>query len=315
MSALVDRTCEECEATFQAAPSAVKIGKGRWCSRSCYDRARSRGETQSRAPRTPLVERTCEECQKTFDAKQSVIDKGGARFCQPECYRADRARRLAAQRESRLAAEQEKREQRQREREAKREQKERDRLQATARRRRAATAQRGRTRLSQKPTQQVEREETAEELENQSEPVYAAVELAEFIESRRRETGVTIEALSARVDLISGTEAGSGARSLFRIRDGEAETVGLSLADRITLAAGLILAQTELTPLATGMKCAREMVWTRAELDEEFASEQELERRAVRLLRFSNGYLAAIQGIELSPQEAGEEQMTLAVVT
>jgi endogenous inhibitor of DNA gyrase (YacG/DUF329 family) len=249
-----------------------------------------------------LVTVTCPECDVEFEAKQSAE----RRFCSPECFRADRAKKTAARREERLAVEREQRQQRQREREAARERRHQERRALHQRRANERLAKKTpASGLSEKPKL---RTETSSEyaLESQSDPVFAAVEVADFVEHYRRATGASIDRIATQIERYSSTLTGDGSpqRALYRIRSGECETVDLLTADAVVLGCGTFLPMTDLAAIADSMKLARQMVLTRAELDEETVSTAELERRASSLHRFSIGYLAGRQGIELEPEEA-----------
>lgn len=72
------RICETCGASFDAKPSKILQGKGRYCSRRCY-------QTAPKAPRAVWVERTCEVCSKTFSIKPCFVRRGDGKFCSRDC--------------------------------------------------------------------------------------------------------------------------------------------------------------------------------------------------------------------------------------
>lgn len=78
---MVDRTCEFCDKTFQATAYEVKIGKGRFCSKSCSNK--------SRYERITLV---CEHCGTEFQRMLAVYlrRKSDTVYCSGYCYRAAR---------------------------------------------------------------------------------------------------------------------------------------------------------------------------------------------------------------------------------
>lgn len=66
--------CRQCDAEFEACPSLIKQGKGKFCSRKCRDKSRI---TQ--------VKRICKYCSKEFPVRLSYIKRGGGKFCSSEC--------------------------------------------------------------------------------------------------------------------------------------------------------------------------------------------------------------------------------------
>ena len=65
----VERSCPICNAMFEALPSEIARGAGRYRSLICSDEAKRRrvtAEASPEAPRTPSIERTCETCLATF---------------------------------------------------------------------------------------------------------------------------------------------------------------------------------------------------------------------------------------------------------
>ena len=246
-------------------------------------------------------ERTCGECGRAFTPPNRT---NPARFCSQACAGAARTRRAKQ-------AAQAKREEREREQRDAREQRKRDRLAELKKRALKAPAcgSTG-TGASTKPRLRIEQQASEWQLERQSDPVYAAVEVASLIEHHRSTTAVSLDELGARLEHFSQsiTVPGSGVRTLFRIRTGESETVELTTVDAIVLAIGSHLPFAGLTTLADALSAAKVMVNTKAELDEEYVSTAELQEAAHRLHHFSLGFLAGIEDVDLTEPEPVEER-------
>jgi 5-methylcytosine-specific restriction endonuclease McrA len=71
----VARTCEYCGKSFAVSPSKLKEGKGRFCSKACYEEDRK------------LPPRTCQICGATFYPDRHRVAKGGGKFCSDACKR------------------------------------------------------------------------------------------------------------------------------------------------------------------------------------------------------------------------------------
>lgn len=76
--------CEQCGAPFEAYPSAIKRGRGRYCSRLCAN-FRDTG-----IPDTKTVVRRCETCGNEFHISSSRIKRGDGRFCSRSCHASSR---------------------------------------------------------------------------------------------------------------------------------------------------------------------------------------------------------------------------------
>lgn len=72
----VERQCEWCGEKFYIPPSKVKLGRGRFCSRICYEKWQKDGG----------VTKACEWCGKEFYVGPYRAKKGLGRFCSPACY-------------------------------------------------------------------------------------------------------------------------------------------------------------------------------------------------------------------------------------
>lgn len=77
----IERICEKCGKTFTTHSGQVKLGNGKYCSRSC---ARSGSPTRKRL--SPTV--VCENCGKHFSKYKAEItkNKGDKHFCSPDCW-------------------------------------------------------------------------------------------------------------------------------------------------------------------------------------------------------------------------------------
>ena len=73
----VQLVCEQCDKQFSLAPSQIKQGRGKFCSRDCQDIGRRR---------TVLL--TCEQCGKEFSLCPSQIERQAGRFCSRQCLAA-----------------------------------------------------------------------------------------------------------------------------------------------------------------------------------------------------------------------------------
>lgn len=73
--------CKICGKEFNIYPSKIKQGRGKYCSRECYDKA-VRHNTQE-----IMVKRICQSCGKEFYVYPSVIRKGerNGLFCSKDC--------------------------------------------------------------------------------------------------------------------------------------------------------------------------------------------------------------------------------------
>lgn len=78
----IQRACEQCGATFYTYPSRVKRGRGRFCSKPCFDLAQ-----------TTLVTVTCRGCGASFTSGRP---SQSPRYCSKACLRRLRIARVAA---------------------------------------------------------------------------------------------------------------------------------------------------------------------------------------------------------------------------
>jgi len=70
----MERICLTCNKKFNALPSRIKIGKGKFCSLKCMGIAKKNG-----------IEQICQICGKKNYVKLSRIKKGGGKFCSRKC--------------------------------------------------------------------------------------------------------------------------------------------------------------------------------------------------------------------------------------
>jgi hypothetical protein len=72
---MISRVCEHCGTPFETWPCIVKNGYGRFCSRACFDRARTHAETH-----------ICEVCGTPFSRAQGHMNRvGRGRYCSHSC--------------------------------------------------------------------------------------------------------------------------------------------------------------------------------------------------------------------------------------
>jgi hypothetical protein len=73
-STKVERTCQQCHKIFFVVPSAVKFGRGNYCSTACRDEARK-----------IQIECICQQCKKKFRVDPNVVKRGSGKFCSNPC--------------------------------------------------------------------------------------------------------------------------------------------------------------------------------------------------------------------------------------
>lgn len=84
----VERSCEQCGATFLTSLDQVRVGKGRFCSMSCArktPRAQMYGPPKPRKQYRTVVNRQCEQCRADFAARSDAVARGRGRFCSVAC--------------------------------------------------------------------------------------------------------------------------------------------------------------------------------------------------------------------------------------
>ena len=89
-STRVEVACVGCGSTFEALPSEIKRGGGRYCNATCRDRANGReaAAREVELPRRPTEDVACSTCGGTFKVYPGRA--GGARlarFCSRRCYK------------------------------------------------------------------------------------------------------------------------------------------------------------------------------------------------------------------------------------
>lgn len=68
------KECLACGKEFKIWPSAVERGRGKYCSKKCYDKMQ-----------TKKVKQVCSICKKEFEMTPSCL-KRGSKFCSRKCY-------------------------------------------------------------------------------------------------------------------------------------------------------------------------------------------------------------------------------------
>jgi len=75
------RQCQKCHKNIRVAPSAIKRGKGKFCSKDCANADKS-------------VTKHCLICNKEFTEYQTRIVGGRGKFCSRTCYEQDWNKRI-----------------------------------------------------------------------------------------------------------------------------------------------------------------------------------------------------------------------------
>lgn len=75
------RKCIKCHTQIRVAPSAIKRGKGKFCSQECASADKS-------------VTKHCQECKKEFTVLKVKLESGRGKFCSRDCYIQDWSRRI-----------------------------------------------------------------------------------------------------------------------------------------------------------------------------------------------------------------------------
>ena len=73
--------CLQCDKEFKTFLSEIKVGKGKFCSRECFNMSR-----------ITSVKKECLVCQKEFLIYKSTFEKRGAKYCSQQCYLLTRER-------------------------------------------------------------------------------------------------------------------------------------------------------------------------------------------------------------------------------
>lgn len=81
------RKCLVCESDFYATPSDIKIGKAKYCSRSCYNKSKI-GKTNTKLQLGEY--KNCKNCGNKFYATRVQLKRGGGKFCSLKCYGKDK---------------------------------------------------------------------------------------------------------------------------------------------------------------------------------------------------------------------------------
>jgi len=84
------RQCTNCHKQIRVSPSAIKRGKGKFCSKDCANTGKS-------------VTKHCQICNKEFTTYQTLIDLGKGKFCSRTCYEQDWSKRIPGWNKGKLA--------------------------------------------------------------------------------------------------------------------------------------------------------------------------------------------------------------------
>jgi hypothetical protein len=107
MKTKLTRECKQCRTIFPVTPTDLNVGRGKYCSKECYDEARLKVSeceycevtfkslpSKNRRFCTPKcstkaqykkVKRVCIWCEKDFDTSLPTIKKGHGKFCTQTC--------------------------------------------------------------------------------------------------------------------------------------------------------------------------------------------------------------------------------------
>ncbi len=88
----IDRRCKVCGAAFKAKPSAIKTGRGQYCSRKCRGLSVEVREKIGRTNGKRKAEIICVVCKKNF--KVSPCRAGSAMYCSRVCLKQGRRKRV-----------------------------------------------------------------------------------------------------------------------------------------------------------------------------------------------------------------------------
>jgi len=82
------KQCVECGKTIYVSisPSTIKRNAGRFCSKKCQGKWRSKNIYGKNSPSWNRVERKCLKCGKSFYVTQSIAKIGNGKFCSNLCY-------------------------------------------------------------------------------------------------------------------------------------------------------------------------------------------------------------------------------------
>ena len=100
----ITRECYQCRKEFEALPSEIARGAGRYCSGVCADVSRGRIRTKEtlERPRQPPIEIICETCLTPFRVYRGRANPARqARFCSLACRTAPPSSRLGVKRRRR----------------------------------------------------------------------------------------------------------------------------------------------------------------------------------------------------------------------
>ena len=82
--AMVKRTCQRCNASFEIRAHEVKVpNRGLFCSRICANKKRD----WSAFTALNKIKRGCETCAVVFLVSPRTVKRGQGRFCSKKCFR------------------------------------------------------------------------------------------------------------------------------------------------------------------------------------------------------------------------------------
>jgi hypothetical protein len=80
----INRICRNCGTEFFVFQSAIKKGRGYFCSRNCYHQW-NKGENSPRFKKELKVIQICIQCKKEFVVAKGRVDDGRGKFCSRRC--------------------------------------------------------------------------------------------------------------------------------------------------------------------------------------------------------------------------------------
>lgn len=80
---MIKKNCNHCKKEFEAYPSEIRKGGGKYCARSCYLKILK----TSKPHNYQAIFRNCLNCDKKFKTVAHKIKEGKGKYCCLECYR------------------------------------------------------------------------------------------------------------------------------------------------------------------------------------------------------------------------------------
>lgn len=93
-------TCQQCGKKFESFQAEIKGGWGKFCSRKCHGKWRSKNRIGENSAnwKGGEVTTTCQQCDGSFEILPSRIEKGGGKFCSLQCFGKWKSENLAGER-------------------------------------------------------------------------------------------------------------------------------------------------------------------------------------------------------------------------